>query len=46
VAGAIGLNVFMEAAGISCSQRLGALVATLAAPSEDEAVSFLGAKAL
>jgi hypothetical protein len=46
VAGAIGLNVFMEAAGISCSQRLGDLVATLAAPSEDEAVSFLGAKAL
>jgi integrase len=46
VAGTIGLNVFMEAAGITCSQRLGDLVATLAAPSEDEAVSLLGARAL
>jgi integrase len=43
VAGAIGLHVFMEAAGITCSQRLGDLVATLGAPSEPETISLLGA---
>ncbi len=42
VAGHIGLRAFMDAAGICCSQRLGDLIATLAAPSEPEAVSVLG----
>jgi hypothetical protein len=41
---AIGLKAFLDAAGISCSQRLGDLVATLDAPGEDEAVSLLGAR--
>jgi integrase len=42
VAGAIGLRGFMEAAGITCSQRLGDLVATLEVPGEEEAVALLG----
>ena len=46
VAGVIGLKAFMEAAGIVCSQRLGDLVATVATPTEREAVSLLGARAL
>jgi integrase len=46
VAGVIGLKVFMDAAGITCSQRLGDLVATVATPSEPKAVSLLGAATL
>lgn len=44
VAGAIGLRGFMEAAGITCSQRLGDLVATLEVPGEDEVMALFGAK--
>ena len=40
-AGAIGLKAFMEAAGITCSQRLGDLVATLAPPAEHDVVALL-----
>ncbi|MHB1534182.1 MAG: hypothetical protein ACYC1D_06130 [Acidimicrobiales bacterium] len=43
VADAIGLRGFMDAAGISCSQRLGDLVASLPAASEEDAVALLGA---
>jgi hypothetical protein len=32
----------MDAAGITCSQRLGDLVAILAARTEDDAVALLG----
>jgi len=39
---AIGLKAFMDAAGITCSQRLGDLVATLAPPGEHDAVALLG----
>jgi integrase len=42
VAGAIGLRAFMDAAGITCSQRLGDLVAGLDAVCEEEAVALLG----
>jgi integrase len=42
-AGLLGLATFMAAAGISCSQRLGDLVAGLEPGSEDEAVRLLGA---
>jgi len=42
VARAIGLKAFLDAAGISCSQRLGDLVATLDGPGEPEAVALLG----
>ena len=42
-AGLLGLATFMHAAGISCSQRLGDLVAGLEPGSEDEAVWLLGA---
>jgi hypothetical protein len=38
-----GLASFMHAAGISCSQRLGDLIAGLEPGSEDEAVRLLGA---
>jgi hypothetical protein len=38
-----GLATFMHAAGISCSQRLGDLIADLEPGSEDEAVRLLGA---
>jgi integrase len=38
---AIGLNAFMHAAGITCSQRLGDLAAQLPAPSETELVALL-----
>ncbi len=41
-AGSIGLKAFMDAAGITCSQRLGDLVATLAARTEREMVALLG----
>ena len=44
VAGAIGLRGFMEAAGITCSQRLGDLVATLPAPDEHEMVGLVGGR--
>lgn len=43
VAAHIGLKAFMDAAGITCSQRLGDLVAHLAPPDEDAAVALLGA---
>jgi hypothetical protein len=39
---AIGLRAFMDAAGIACSQRLGDIVASLAAPDETAAVALLG----
>ena len=39
----LGLATFMRAAGISCSQRLGDLLAGLEPGSEDEAVRLLGA---
>jgi len=42
-AGLLGLATFMQAAGISCSQRLGDLVAGLEPGSEGEAVRLLGA---
>jgi len=42
VAEAIGLRAFLCAAGISCTQRLGDLVAGIAPPSEAEAVTLLG----
>jgi hypothetical protein len=41
-AGLLGLATFMAAAGISCSQRLGDLVAGLAPGGEAEAVRLLG----
>lgn len=42
VAEAIGLRAFMEAAGITCSQRLGDLVERLAPRGVTEAVALLG----
>ena len=42
-AGLLGLATFMTAAGISCSQRLGDLVAGLEPAGEAEAVRLLGA---
>jgi integrase len=41
----IGLGVFMQAAGVSCSQRLGDLAAQLPAASEAELIAMLGASA-
>ena len=41
-AGRLGLATFMHAAGISCSQRLGDLVAVLEPAGEAEAVQLLG----
>jgi integrase len=38
----IGLQAFMHAAGITCSQRLGDLVSHLPATAEEEAVRVLG----
>jgi integrase len=38
----LGLATFMHAAGITCSQRLGDLLATLAPGSEADAVALLG----
>lgn len=43
VSQAIGLRAFMEAAGVSCSQRLGDLVSYLDPPTEHEMVALLGA---
>jgi hypothetical protein len=43
VADRIGLQAFMDAAGVGCTQRLGDLVATLASPPEPDAVARLGA---
>ena len=43
VADLLGLATFMHAAGISCSQRLGDLVAGLVPAGEAEAVRLLGA---
>ncbi len=40
VAETIGLNAFMDAAGITCSQRLGDLMAFLPRPDEARAVSL------
>lgn len=40
MAAEIGLRAFMDAAGISCSQRLGDLVAKMASPSEEQAVAL------
>ena len=42
VADLLGLATFMHAAGITCSQRLGDLLATLEPASEAEAVTLLG----
>ena len=42
VAEVIGLKAFMDAAGITCSQRLGDLVATLGAVDERRGVVLLG----
>jgi hypothetical protein len=39
----LGLAAFMRAAGISCSQRLGDLVAGLEPGGEEQAVALLGA---
>ena len=39
----LGLATFMRAAGISCSQRLGDLVAGLEPGGEEQAVRLLGA---
>jgi integrase len=44
VAQAIGLRAFMDAAGITCSQRLGDLLCHVAAASEHEAVALLGGR--
>ena len=40
----LGLATFMHAAGITCSQRLGDLLATLEPAGEAEAVALLGGK--
>jgi hypothetical protein len=40
----IGLDAFMAAAGISCSQRLGDVVSHLPGKSEEEMVAVLGAR--
>jgi integrase len=42
----LGLGTFMHAAGISCSQRLGDLVAGLEPAGEEQAVRLLGAARL
>src|SRR5271166_5959251 len=44
VAGLLGLATFMAAAGISCSQRLGDLIAGLEPAAEADAVRLLGAR--
>ena len=45
MAEAIGLKAFMDAAGITCSQRLGDLVGHLEPTPEERAVALLGASA-
>jgi len=42
VAGLIGLRAFLEAAGVSCTQRLGDLASYLPVPCEADAVALLG----
>ncbi|MHB8463702.1 MAG: hypothetical protein ACYDH6_00010 [Acidimicrobiales bacterium] len=42
VADRMGIKAFMDAAGITCSQRLGDVLARLAIPSEADAVAILG----
>lgn len=42
VAESIGLKAFLDAAGITCSQRLGDLVGMLEGVDTDEAVALLG----
>jgi len=42
VAGQLGLATFMRAAGITCSQRLGDIIATLEVAGEATAVQLLG----
>ncbi len=44
VAQGIGLRAFMDAAGITCSQRLGDLVAELPRPDEERTVALLGGR--
>ena len=44
VAETIGLRAFMDAAGITCSQRLGDLVVSLPVVGEAEAVAVLGGR--
>jgi hypothetical protein len=41
----IGLQAFMRAAGVRCTQRLGDLVSYLHAVEEEEAVALLGGAA-
>jgi hypothetical protein len=41
-AGLLGLPAFLRAAGITCSQRLGDLIATLQPGDEAQAVALLG----
>jgi hypothetical protein len=41
VAERIGLRAFMDAAGITCSQRLGDLVAALEVPDDARAVAVI-----
>lgn len=43
-ASAIGLKSFMRAAGITCSQRLGDIVACIETKTEEETVALLGAR--
>jgi integrase len=43
VAALVGLRALMDAAGITCSQRLGDVIATLEPPAEADAVRLLGA---
>jgi len=40
----LGLATFLHAAGITCSQRLGDITATLAPGSETEAIALLGGR--
>lgn len=42
VADHLGIKAFMDAAGITCSQRLGDVLAGLASPTEADAVAILG----
>jgi hypothetical protein len=42
VADHLGIKAFMDAAGITCSQRLGDVIGALASPTEPEAIALLG----
>jgi integrase len=44
LAGRLGLQAFMAAAGVDCSQRLGDIVSTLAPLAETQAVALLGGR--